>query len=319
MHGRDAVYEAASLYYLQDQTMGAIGARLGVSRSTVSRLLRQARDSGLVRITLAPAGASATGLAERLAGAFGVTAYVVPSRESASPEEHLDAVARQGAALLGDLMGDETMLGVAWGATVSAVAAHVVPQPTRGSAVVQLNGAASTSTSGVAYAGDILGRFGRAYDAPVQHFPVPAYFDHAETRAALWRERSVRRVLDLHERLDLALFGVGSFAGARMSHVYAGGYLAPAEMAELLALGAVGDICTVLLRADGSYADIPLNARASGPTPAQLARVGRRICVVAGRHRAAAALGALRSGAVTDLVIDEPTARAVLAAAVKRH
>lgn len=312
MHERDAMYEAASLYYLQDHTMEAIGARLGVSRSTVSRLLREARDTGLVRITLAPSGRVASRLAEQLQQAFAVTAHVVPIRESAPPAAHLDAVARQAAALLNAYMSDDTTLGVAWGTTVSAVAGHLTPQATNGSAIVQLNGAASTSSSGLVYAGEILARFGAAFDTEVHYFPVPAFFDYVETKAALWRERAVRRVLDLQEHLDLAVFGVGSFSGPQLSHVYAGGYLSADELAELLRLGAVGDICTVALRADGSYADIPLNARATGPTPAVLSRVGRRVCVVAGRHRAAATLGALRSGAVTDLVIDEATARAVL-------
>lgn len=305
------MYDAATMYYLHDQTMESIGARLGVSRSTVSRLLREARDTGLVRITIAPSGQIPSRLAEQLRQAFGVTAHIVPTRESVTPDGVLDAVARQAATLLADVMGDETTLGVAWGVTITAVAEHLLPQPTRGSAIVQLNGAASTSSSGVAYAGEILARFGTAYDAQVHYFPVPAFFDYADTRTALWRERAVRRVLDLQEHLDVAIFGVGTFAGTHMSQVYAGGYLTADEMADLLQQGAVGDICTVLLRADGSYADIPLNSRASGPTPQVLSGVARRICVVAGRHRAPATLGALRSGAVTDLVIDESTARAV--------
>lgn len=55
------------------------------------------------------------------------------------------------------------------------------------------------------------------------------------------------------------------------------------------------------------------NRRATGPTPAELQRVPRRICVVADPLRAPAVLGALRSGAITDLVIDDVTARATLA------
>lgn len=318
MHEQDLVYRAASLYYLQNETMESIGMRFGVSRSTVSRMLRQARDRGLVRISLAPADMLTTPLAKQLKASFGVAAHVVPIRDSAIPAARLDAVATQAAALVGDLMSDETSLGVAWGTTVSAVAAHLPMRNTRGSSIVQLNGAASTTTSGVAYAGEILTHFGKAFDARVQFFPVPAFFDYAETRTALWRERSVQRVLEQQENLDIALFGVGSFKGPTMSHVYSGGYLSSQDMAELLRQGAVGDICTVALREDGSYADIPLNARASGPTPEILARVPRRICVVSGKHRSQATLGALRSGAVTDLVLDEQTARALLAEASER-
>ena len=43
---------AAQLYYLQDLTMDAIARELRTSRSTVSRLLAAARDSGLVQIQI---------------------------------------------------------------------------------------------------------------------------------------------------------------------------------------------------------------------------------------------------------------------------
>lgn len=75
---------------------------------------------------------------------------------------------------------------------------------------MQLNGAANTRTSGVDYAGNLISRFADAFDARVHHFPVPAFFDYAETRRAMWRERSIARVLDMQRRADIALFLVGA-------------------------------------------------------------------------------------------------------------
>ena len=43
---------AAHLYYVQDRTMEAIARELGTSRSTVSRLLAQARATGIVDIRI---------------------------------------------------------------------------------------------------------------------------------------------------------------------------------------------------------------------------------------------------------------------------
>ena len=48
------LFTAARMYYGQSQTMEAIAGELGVSRSTVSRMLRDAREAGLVQITLRP-------------------------------------------------------------------------------------------------------------------------------------------------------------------------------------------------------------------------------------------------------------------------
>ena len=72
--------------------------------------------------------------------------------------------------------------------------------------------------------------------------------------------------------------------------------------------GVVGDVCTVFLRADGTWQDVHLNERATGPTPVELQRIPRRVCVVAGDNKVAPLLAALRAGVVTDLVVDEITA-----------
>ena len=305
----EAMHLAATMYYLQDEPMNAIASRLGTSRSTVSRLLKSARDSGLVQISVRPGPDATTGLVEQLRVTHGVRAHVVPVRVAATDVERLDQVAKVAARLLVDLFDDEMVLGVAWGTTISAVARALGRKPTRGGTVVQLNGAANTVTSGVDYASTIITAFGAAFDAEVRHFPVPAFFDFAATREAMWRERSVQRVLAVQRRTDIALFGVGALGGQVPSHVYSAGYLDGNDLAALHAAGVVGDVCTVFLREDGSYGDIGINRRATGPTPQELASIPRRLCVVAGEAKLRPLLAALRAGAVTDLVIDEPAAR----------
>lgn len=308
----ERVRRVAILYYLQQETMEGIAHQLGVSRSTVSRLLAQARESGLVRISIT--GSDATGgLAHDVQQRFGVTAHVAPVARRASTLVRLEAAAQLAANLLGEWFDDDMVLGVAWGTTVSAVAKHLPHRALQGAVVVQLNGAASPHSTGLAYAGNILSAFGSAFEAGVLYFPVPAFFDFPETRSAMWNERSVRRVLAVQQKADIAIFGVGAQAGDVPSQVYAGGYLDQRDQRTLLREGVVGDVCTVLLRADGSYTDIELNKRATGPTPRALARIPRRLCVVAGEGKVLALLAALRAKVVTDLVIDELTAQSLLA------
>lgn len=302
---------AATLYYLQDETMAAIAGRLGVSRSTVSRLLKSARADGVVQISVQTTAARGP-LARDLEAAFGVQAQVVPVRERTPLVQRLDKVAVRAAHLLADLVSDNCTLGLAWGNTVAAVVSHLPPTPTGGSLVVQLNGAANPRSSGVTYAGELLRAAADAFDASVLYFPVPAFFDYPETKTALWRERAVTRVLEAQTRADIAVFSVGSLRGGLGSEVYVGGYLDAEELHGLSRTAVVGDVCTVLLREDGTWEDIALNARASGPTPTQLATIPRRLCVVADPSKAPALRGALRAGVVTDLVVDEGTARDVL-------
>lgn len=305
---RRIAYEAAVLHYVQGETMETVARRLGVSRSTVSRLISLARDEGLVRISLHPPTENSDSLAARLSDVFGVTAHVVPVSPTSTDVRRLDSVATVAGAIISDLVQPGNTIGVAWGTTISAVTDHLSPRPAPGSIVVQLNGAANSSTTGIPYAGQIIDSFGKAFGSTVRHFPVPAFFDFAETREAMWRERSLAAVRELQRTTDVAVFGVGSFNSPLASHVYVGGYLSPKDIATLRAEGVVGDICTVMLRPDGSYEDIEMNRRATGPTPAELRKIPRRICVVAGSSKVLPLHGALMSGAITDLIIDEAAA-----------
>lgn len=309
---RRLAYEAALLYYMEQQTMESIAKRMGLSRSTVSRLVASARDEGLVRITLhAPQEPAAT-TASRLSALYGVQVTIVPVSQPTSELRRLERVASMAGAMISDIVKEGDTIGVAWGTTLSAVSERLVPKHMERSIVVQLNGAANPGTTGIPFVGELLGNFSRAYGAKVMAFPVPAFFDYATTRAALWRERSISAVREAGRNADLAIFGVGAFSAPLASHVYASGYLGNEDVMRLRREGVVGDVCTVLVRSDGSYSDIEINSRASGPTPEELQKIPRRLCVVAGPAKATALIGVLRSGAVTDLVVDDECAQRVL-------
>ena len=305
-------YDAAQMYYVHNMTMDAIAARLGVSRATVSRLLKNARETGMVQIKLDDSYRKRSELERRLGEKYRVRVNMVNTRADATPIAKTARVTRAAATLLDSLVQDGTTIGVAWGATVTEVTAHLPKRTVNGVSVVQLNGAGNAHHSGMPYLGTLMGALAEAYNANIIHFPVPAFFDYADTKAAMWRERSVQATLRAQATVDVAIFGVGAFGGAIPSHVYSGGYFDASQQRALREQGVVGDMCTVLLRRDGSWADLEMNQRASGPSPSELARIPRRICVASGVHRAAVLRAALSTGAITDLVLDEQLAQALM-------
>lgn len=312
MDSQSAQLTASTMYYLQDVKMEAIAKHLHVSRSTVSRLLKQAREEGLVQITLRPTPTRAPSLMLEINARYGVDAHIVPVSDAATVEERLDQVARATARLVSGWFDSDMVLGIAWGTTLSAIAKHLTRKPTRGSVVVQLNGAANNRTFGVDYVAELVSAFAKAFDATVHLFPVPAFFDFARTRRAMWRERSVARVLEVQRKADMVLFSIGAIDGDVPSHVYSAGYLEAEDIEILEAEGVVGDVCTVFLRADGTFEDLPLNERATGPTPAELRRIPRRVCAVAGDAKVAPLRAALLAGVATHLILDERTAKALV-------
>lgn len=308
----EELLKVARLYYVQSETMEAIAHGLGVSRSTVSRLLKEARERGLVRISIVDPDRPLDQIGKAFKRHFKVRAHIVHVRPGASEVFRLEQVARTAAGLLSDEVSDGDTVGIAWGTTTSAVASHLTPRDLTGVTVTSLNGGANHQTTGLPYVGSILHRFAQAFRAQEQLMALPAFFDDPATKEAMWRERSTQHILGVRANCSVALFGVGVLGTALQSHVYASNYLSFDDLKALREQGVVGDVCTVMLREDGSYRDIDLNRRATGMTPEQLRTLPRRICVVSGQAKAAPLLGALRAAVATDLVIDEEAARAVL-------
>ena len=152
----------------------------------------------------------------------------------------------------------------------------------------------------------------------MQLFPVPALFDDPHTKDLMWRERSIRRVLDAQDDIGMFVFGLGSPRADVPSHVYSGGYLTGEDSRALLRDGIVGDCATVFYREDGSSDGIDLNRRSSGPSFTAIRRIPRRVCVVSSLSKLAALRGALAASLVTDLVVDEGVARALVSSAPAR-
>lgn len=308
------LYEIARKYYVEDQTMEQIAKEMSVSRSTISRMLKRATETGIVTIQLADPIRTDQRLAARLGERFGVAVQVITVRKGVGEVNRLEHVTSAAAQLIGDTMADGMRVGCAWGTTLASIVRYLPAKPLTDVEVVQINGGANATTSGIPYVGSIVTQFANAFGGRTVLFPVPTFFDSAVTRRAMWQERSIKPILMAQRSLDLAIFGVGSIGGPISSHVYVSGYLDDKDREALHRERVVGDVCTVFLREDGSWKDIDINSRATGLTPDELRRLEKRICVAAGVAKTRAVLGALRSGVATDLIVDDALAKAILAA-----
>jgi len=304
--------KVARMYYYQNMQTKEIAEEINTSRSTVSRLLSFAKNEGLVNIHIVDPTDEPQLLEKKILDEYHLEkVQVVPVPEITGEAEWLNRTAHFAAKRLNNLFDSDMILGLAWGTTVSAISSLLLPKSTYNSQIVQLNGAGSTQSMGIEYASDIIMRFAENYSARAHLFPVPAFFDYAETRVALWKERSIKRILDLQSKADLLLYSIGAPNAVVPSHVYSGGYLDEKDNAQLERLEVVGDIATYFFRRDGHFSEIPINERASGPS-LDLFKQKYGVCVVSGLAKVPGLHAALKGGFMKELIVDEPTARALI-------
>ena len=302
----------ARMYYYRNMTADAIAKEMNMSRSTVSRLLSFAKQKGLVDIRIIDPNEHPQQFEKKITEYFHIKrAHVVPVPDIAGEAEWLERVSQYAANYLNSIFDSNMILGIAWGTTISGISKHLLPKTTHNSIIVQLNGAGNTKSMGLNYAGEIITHFAENYQAIAELFPVPTFFDYATTKQALWKESSIRRLLDLQSKANILLYSIGAVNAGIPSHVYSKGYLNKNDYSEIKNEGLVGDIATVFFREDGGSDNIPINERASGPN-LELFKNKHGICVVSGLAKVKGLHAALMGNLISELIIDEPTARNLL-------
>lgn len=304
----DAV-NVARMYYYQGMKTEVIAKEMHMSRSTVSRLLSYARENGLVDIHVVDPNEKPQQMERKFLSRYNLKrVHVVPVPEMAGEAAWLERVAHCAATYLNTLFNSKMVLGIAWGTTLTAISRHLLKKNTYNSHIIQLNGAGNTQSTGIDYAGEIIARFANNYNARANLFPVPTYFDYPETKVQLWKEGSIQHILEMQNTSDLLLYSIGAVNAGVPSHVHTAGYLDKKDYAEIEKQKIVGDIATVFFREDGSFNNIPINDRASGPN-LEFFQKKHGICVVSGLAKITGLHGALNGKLMNELIIDEPTAR----------
>jgi DNA-binding transcriptional regulator LsrR (DeoR family) len=300
---RDLLIQASRLYYELGETQNAVADRLGVTRPQVSRLLKRARAEGIVEIRIIDQTTADSPAADALRQRFDLQAvHLAPTL--VGPEDLTRRlVGRLGAQVLRANVRDGAIVGIGDGASVGAVADAMdeAATPVRATVVPLAGGYWSTAPDR-----DPFRRIAEAFGAQPHGLMAPGLLDDAVTKRALEGHAGVRAVLDLWERLDVALFGIGGRS-------WGVGSLGPDVVRSLDDDEAVGEILIAPFDVQGRFVCPALRDRALAFDARELGRVPTSIGVGSGERKIRPILGALRSGVVRTLVTDVATAEAVVA------
>lgn len=302
--------QAAKLFYDLEKTRTEVATELGLTRWQVTRLLEEARSSGVVRIEIVPRSKRRVDLETGLQRRFGLReAVVVPAPPSADDHGSLDVVTEAASRYIASINPRVSLIGVSWGRTMAAVA-HWLPSGWNDNVHVVLINGATTVRSSSARTNLVAEAFAQAGNGIATLLPVPAVVGKASTRQVLEEDPVVSRVLELAHRAQVACFSMGALS--HESVLVASGYLEPSDIDRLAERGAIGDILGRFIDGDGAIADPELDARTIGLRPEALRQKERSIAISAGKAKHQIALTCLRAGYMNVLVTDEATAQYAL-------
>jgi len=307
------VVRVARMYYEWDIKQAAIARQLGLSQPTVSRLLQQAKEMGIIRISVSVPQGVYTDLEEQLVKQFRLRDAIVVDCSGESDERFIERQIGAAAAyyLESALRPDEVVGISSWSATLLALVDAMHPTPRKGDVrVVQILGGVG-SPSAEAHAGRLTSRLADLLGGTAIFLPAPGIVGSAAAMEAITGDHYVRDAIDLFDQVTTALVGIGAIEPSKLL-ADSGNRFSMVELDELRAQGAVGDVLLRFFDAHGSLVDTPLNQRVISMRPEQLRAVDRSIGVAGGERKFDAILGAIRGGWVNVLVTDHLTARRLI-------
>jgi DNA-binding transcriptional regulator LsrR (DeoR family) len=316
---KDLFAEVATLYYEEHLTQTAISRRLGSSRSTVSRLLRDARNEGVVSIKIHYPYTRNSLLESQLKERFSLADARVLRADKLEKKDILEGTGKLAAVLLSSLIKKHMVLGVSYGRSVEATIRNLQPSHSLDLTVVQILGALGSDNPLIEGA-NLTRDLADKYNATYRYVYAPLVAKDMRTRDLIIQEPLVEDTLAVGRNAHIALVGIGALGQtpqvdtSETTSLIWRGYLTQQDIDNLKKAGAVGNMCAQFFAADGTLLEHPLNQRSVSIGLEALQKIPTVIAVACGLHKAEAIVSALKGKYVNMLVTNDTTAKEVLAA-----
>jgi DNA-binding transcriptional regulator LsrR (DeoR family) len=309
MEDRDLLVKVAEMYYMDELKQADISKKLNIHRSTISRMLKQAREEKIVEIKINYSGSESLLMEKQLKQLFpAVNITIVPTTSETSQEQRFDLCGIHAAKIFLEKLTDYSSVGISWGHTMASFAKEIAHTETNNVTVIPMIGGPSGKLSSEYHVNTIVHEIAKKINGRAMMIDSPAIVDSKELQCALMQLPYNQELKFLWGKLDIAIFGIGSPEiqdETRGSQFYGAN-------ANFISPNTVGDIVSHLFDKLGNPLESPLDDRIIGITLSELKQVPIRIGIADGDNKAWSIIGALRGEYLTDLVTTQKTAQRIL-------
>jgi deoxyribonucleoside regulator len=302
--------KVARLYYENGLTQKEISDRLRISRPTISRIITEARQTGVVQFQIAQPLGVHSELERELETRYKLSeVVVVESPKSGSAEEVAHLLGTAAADYFKRSVRSGDVIGFTWGETLASLA-DSLPIERRNITVAQMVGGMGDPGKEI-HATDIVMRISQKMGAAMSLIPAPGIVDTIEQAHVFRSERSVEQAIQTARTCDMVFAGVGGVS-SNSTYMRGEAIISWDELEILRGMGAVGNIGLHFFDREGALVGSEFDQRIVG-VDLQVFRDLERVVVIAGgREKHEAVLAGVRGGFAKMLITDECTARVLL-------
>ena len=302
----------AKLYYQNGLSKIEIGEKLRISRLKVAGLLEDAVKEGIVKIIINEPKESFIDLENELEKRFKIY-HAIVAETSIDYESTKKNIGKAAANYLADTIYDNDVIGVAWGSTTYETVNYLPDKITRKNVtVVQITGGSNQVPINI-NASELTRRVADIFNAKSYFLHAPVVVKSKEARDILYEEAGIKNTLDMFNKINLAIVGIGATRPEPSSTLYKDGFIKKEDFNNSISFDCIGDINSYFYNKEGNECYTILRDRVIAMNLEQLKKVRYVMAVAGGENKTDAIIGALKGRVISIIVTDNKTAEVILA------
>lgn len=304
----------SKLYYLSQLKQEEIASRLKISRALVSLILNEAKRMGIIEFKINDPQEENKIVADQLAQFFPDISFIVVPSASKDQEVLREFVVSRAVEVINDQIINQETIGISWGRTCySIMSSFTARRMSPLSQIVPMVGGSNKNLPRFQL-NELVRNFAASMNAQPHFIHAPALPYSQEDFDLFMQSSSMKQICQLWKSINLAILSVGpppiseEFDGSPVSEPHSERWVGADKQISL----PVGNLSARYFDIDGQYVENDIQRRIIGIPFEYMKRIPKVIAIAAGMERVHSVVGALRTGIVKTLVIDELTATAVV-------
>lgn len=302
--------DVGNMYYNLNMTQIDISKKLCTTRFKVAKLLQDAKDMGVIEITIKQPIERNIDLENKFKSVYDLKDIRILNTSNLYEDEIMSSTCKLAAEYIDSIIAEDSIVGVAWGKTLFNTIRYIKPKAKLPITAVQILGSASKNNFHTD-SSELVKNIANIYGGTYRVLFAPLYIDNDYVRDGLIHEPIISNTLHIASQADIILTGIGSQL-ATFSSTNWYDYGVDKNDLESTSKQMSGSIFGRTFDKNGVFLDNDINKKVVGLNPFILSNAKHSICITSYAHKAEALLGVLRGKLVNTLIIDDITASKIL-------
>ncbi|VUW99269.1 Sorbitol operon regulator [Streptococcus constellatus] len=302
--------KVAYLYYIEEKNQAQIAAETGIYRTTISRMLAEAKKEGIVKIEIENFDTHLFQVENHVKKRYNLKGIELVSNDlDLSSSELEQKLAQAAAGMLRGLLTDNMKVGFSWGKSLSLLVEHLGARHLKNIHFYPLAGGPSHIHARY-HVNTLIYSMAGKYHGDCRFINATIIQENKELAKGILSSKYFEDLKKSWQELDVAVIGIGGQVEEKNRQWL--DMLTSEDFSKLKQLDAAGEICCRFFDKNGQAIYEELQDRTIAISLDKLKTIPNTFAFAYGDYKAQALLSALRAGYINYLVTDEQTILKVL-------